>query len=686
MKPLRYLGIALAALLALLAVGVGVLYALFDGDTIKRELSAAVQERHQRRLDIAGSLELSLWPDVGIRLGRVTLSEPGSEAEFLALDSARVAVAVMPLLSQQVQLRRIEVAGLKLNLVRHKDGRLNIADLLGDDGATATHSAGTQGAGEPAREPLRIDIAGVKLSKAKVAWRDEMAGSSMVLSNIDIDTGRLQADGAGQTVALEAVSLAITGERGGDRFNAKLELPKLSVAPGKVAGDSLTLTATLAGGTRSLAGKLLLADVAGTAEALTIGKLTLDIDATLAATVVQAHIDSPVAVRLESRTLALEKISGNADISNPRLPTKQLKLPLAGSLRVDLARQTAALDLGTRFDESTVAAKLNVAKFSPLALGFDLEIDRLDVDRYLPPQADAAAAKDETLDFSALRGPELNGAVRIGSLQLSRLKLSNLKAGIDLAGGRLEVAPLALNLYEGAASGSLSLDAAGNRFALKQQLKGIDIKPLLQDLAAQDLLEGRGNVALDINSQGDSVTAMKQALAGSASLNLKDGAIKGINLAQSLRDLKGKLGVAGGRGEDVTQAANSRDQTDFSELSATLKIAGGVAHNNDLSVKSPFLRLAGEGDIDIGNGRMYYVTRASVVNTSSGQGGRELEHLKGLTVPLRISGPFENLSYKIEFASLVSEAAKARVEEKKEEIKARVEDKLKDSLKGLFGR
>ena len=53
---------------------------------------------------------------------------------------------------------------------------------------------------------------------------------------------------------------------------------------------------------------------------------------------------------------------------------------------------------------------------------------------------------------------------------------------------------------------------------------------------------------------------------------------------------------------------------------------------------------------------------------------------------MRVTGPFENLAYKIEFGSLVSDVAKAKVEEKKEEIKTKLEDKAKDKLKGLFGK
>jgi AsmA protein len=82
---------------------------------------------------------------------------------------------------------------------------------------------------------------------------------------------------------------------------------------------------------------------------------------------------------------------------------KQLTLPISGKLRSDLARQSAALELGTRFDDSKIALKLNVAKFAPLALGFELDIDQLNVDKYLPPAANKPAQKsaaDDKLDFS----------------------------------------------------------------------------------------------------------------------------------------------------------------------------------------------------------------------------------------------------------------------------------------------
>lgn len=678
MKAFRIIGMALGLALALLAVGVGVLYALFDGERIKGEISRVVLEQTERRLDVAGKIELSVWPDVGIRLGRLSLSEPGGKEEFLALESARVAVAVMPLLSQQLQVRRIEVAGLRATLVKRKDGTLNIDDLTG-----SKTKKPKVGAGDTPSAPLQIDIAGIKLANAQFTWRDEKSGSTTTLSRLDLGTGRVQADSGRQTLSVDALSLAAKGKSGSDAFELKLDAPKLALSPDKAGGDTLTLSATLAGSGRSIVAKLVLSGVEGNAKALKIAKLALDLDAKSGETTVKAQLDSPVTANVAAQTVALEKLGGSIALANPQMPMKQLMLPLSGSLRADLAKQSAALDLGTRFDESTIALKLNVAQFAPPVIGFDLDIDTLNLDKYLPPKAaEEKSALGAKLDFSALKGHEVKGSIRIGALQVSKLKLAKLNAKLNLAGGRLDMAPLSLNLYQGTASGSLSLNAAGNQVGLKQQLTGISINPLMKDLADKDLLEGRGNVSLDLASRGDSVTAMKQALGGTASVNLKDGAIKGINLAQTLRDLQGKLGAK----QDATQQAKAGDKTDFSELAASLKIAHGVAHNEDLAMKSPFLRLSGAGDIDIGGGRMNYLAKASVVASSAGQGGQGLDQLKGLTVPVRVSGPFEKLSYTLELGSLAADAAKAKVEEKKEEIKTKIEDKARDKLKGLFGR
>lgn len=619
MRILRITGIALVALLVVLAASVAALYAWFDGEKVKAELSRIMLQEKQRKLVITGLPRLTVWPNVGLALDHVTLSEPASDAEFVALDSARIAVALMPLLSRQMQVKALELDGLKATLVQHKDGQLNVADLLGPRDPQATAAKEPDNA--PPGAPLQLDIASIRVRNAQLTWRDDKAGSVSTLSQLNLSSGRVQAD----------------------------------------------------------------------ANTLRMDSLALSVDAAVGGATIRLQLGSPVAVNLGTHTLDLPQLAGSVEVAHPGMPMKKLTLPMAGSVQANWVQQTAALQLGTQFEQSKVQSKVSVSRFAPLALAFDLEVDQLNVDRYLPPKAPSAKgdagtqpappAKDAVLDFSALKGPQVSGTVRVGALQVAGLKLSQLNAKLNLAGGRLEVAPLSMKLYEGATSGSLVLNATGNALAVRQNLVGVRINPLMQDLLAKDMLDGRGDVALDVSSHGDTVGTLKKALAGSASLRLKDGAIKGINLAQSLREFKSKLGQP-----NTTQQAKAGEQTDFSELSASLKIAGGVAHNDDLAMKSPFIRLAGSGDIDIGQGQMNYLAKATLVGSAEGQGGKTADQLAGITVPVRVTGPFEGLSYQLEWASLVSDATKARLEEKKQEIKTQVEEKAKDLFKGLLGR
>lgn len=121
------------------------------------------------------------------------------------------------------------------------------------------------------------------------------------------------------------------------------------------------------------------------------------------------------------------------------------------------------------------------------------------------------------------------------------------------------------------------------------------------------------------------------------------------------------------------EQAKQTEKTDFSELNATFQIADGVARNNDLDVKSPFLRLGGDGAIDVGKGRIDYTARATVTSTTAGQGGAELAALKGLTVPVRLTGPFEAIAWKVQWSAVAAGALQNKVEDK---LKEKLGDKL----------
>jgi AsmA protein len=283
-----------------------------------------------------------------------------------------------------------------------------------------------------------------------------------------------------------------------------------------------------------------------------------------------------------------------------------------------------------------------------------LEIDQFDADLYIPKSAEVKvvnnAEPEQPFDLSALKPLNIDGSLRIGALKAANVKVKQLRVDVKAKDGVVKVAPFSANLYNGSIVSDISVDASKTKpaFAVNARLNAIEIGPLLQDALNMDFVNGKGTVSISITTQGDRVSVLKKALNGTLNVNLADGAVKGINLAKSARDL--------GKGGDKTQGANKAEQTDFSELKATFKITNGVAHNEDLAMKSPFVRVGGKGDINVGNDSLDYLVKATLARTSEGQGGKD--NVGGLTIPVRLSGPFTDLKFKLDIGAAVSEQTK----------------------------
>jgi AsmA protein len=222
----------------------------------------------------------------------------------------------------------------------------------------------------------------------------------------------------------------------------------------------------------------------------------------------------------------------------------------------------------------------------------------------------------------------------------------------------------------------MTVNAQGTpSFNIKQKLNGVTIAPLLKDAADLDLAEGKGNVVLDLATRGNTVSALKKALNGTVSMNLANGAIKGINLTKLVQGIQ-NLSL---NTRTETLGVDKNEKTEFSEFKASFKVRNGVAHNDDLSVKSTVLRLSGNGDIDIGHDNMNYNAKAILAKTEHGRTG---------TLPVNVSGPFDALKFKVDYGALLVDVAKQKLDEKKEKVKedakARLQEELKKSLKGLF--
>lgn len=498
----------------------------------------------------------------------------------------------------------------------------------------------------------------------------------MLLNDFKAKVPKLQVDLSANQIVVDGVTFSANGKKDDSDFDFKVDAPRLSVSKDAASGEAITGTVKMTG-KQAVDMKFSFSDVKGSGKALSVGKVALDIArAQFGETTINGGFNTALTANLEGKVFELAKIDAGLTVANPQMPMKSVKLPITGSARADLGKETAGVDIATKFDESSITAKAGVTKFAAPAINFDVAIDKLNVDKYFPPKPAAAKTSEpeKPIDLSALKSLNANGSLKIGALQVNNIKASNVVLNLKAAGGKVDVSPMSAALYQGTMAGSVSVDANRNAFAVRQNLNGVNINPLMKDFMDKDILEGKGTVALDVTTTGATPSALKRALNGTAAINLKDGAYKGVNLAKSFREIKAGVSLD----KNKVQDAKKEDKTDFSEMKISAQIRNGVAESSDLDAKSPFLRLGGAGKVDIGASTMDYLAKATVVNTSGGQGAKDLAQLNGLTVPVKLYGPLDAVKYNIDYAGVAQSLATAAA-------KSKAEDLIKDKL-GLGGK
>lgn len=355
-----------------------------------------------------------------------------------------------------------------------------------------------------------------------------------------------------------------------------------------------------------------------------------------------------------------------------------------GDARIDGAKQSLQADVSGRVQQSRFIAKVALTDFDDPAIRFDVDLDQLDVDQYLPKQApegqQQAAAPEQPFDLSALNRLNVQGGLRIAAFKVMNLKLAQVRLDMKAHKGLVTVDPLSANLYQGSMNGSLSVNAqATPRFTINERLSNVAIAPLVKDLMDLEAVEGRGNVTLDLDTQGNLVSALKKGLNGDAAVNLENGAIKGINLTKLMQNAQNI-----GKGATTqTLGVSDDEKTEFSEFRASFKVKNGVAHNEDLSVKSSQLKITGSGDIDIGNESIDYTARAMLQQTQGSD---------YLMVPVQLSGPFTDVKFKLDYTKMLEDLARRKLEARAQELKdkavddakVRLQKELEKGLKGLF--
>ncbi len=548
-----------------------------------------------------------------------------------------------------------------------------------------------------------LDVAGLE-----VVFQGDVTDPAARATNVDASVAmpKLSIDPHKSQLQIEKLAVRAKGGVADGPFEFAVDAPALNISPTQATGEALTGRVRISGLDASFG----LNGISGNATELDIKEAKLDSTSKKGERVVKLTFASPLSLNLLQRQGGLAGLRGDVNITDPGLPKGSLQIPVIGSLNVDLLKDTASSKInavleGGKFDLTADIAKLSDAP----QVNFALAVDTLDLDKLVPPAAAAAApAKppadgkkdenkpvapaapaDDSINLSALVGPSVNGTLKVGKLMVRGLKADDVAAAVKLDRGKLDISSLTAGLYGGKLAGALSVDAAqGNQLATKMSLAGISIEPLLMDLAQRNVLSGTGSLALDLKTAGANAYAMKSGLGGTLQVRLRDGAVKGINLTQTLRELKAALKP---ESQDETVAADTSKQTAFSEMDADLAFTKGVASVKRLNVVSPLLRVTqGEpATIDFVKNELDLVARARVVNPAADPEGKELIDLKDVTIPVHVRGPFEKPTYTLLWKDAIAGILKRSLENKLREAvtgKGKGGAAVDKALKGLLGK
>lgn len=696
-KVLKYVLIGLAALVALLVLAVVVITSIVNPNDYKPTLIKLVHDKTQRTLSIPGDIKLTFFPRVGVDLGRLAITERKGTQVFASAEQAKISVALLPLFSRQLAVDRVLVDGLVVKLHRYKNNSTNYDDLLPKgDSSDATPPSSDQ------NKPhlVKLEVGGLAITNASLGLIDDAKQSTLSITKLSLITGPIASGKKshfelGAEIKADKPKLALNASIKSnftlDLGQQQVLLDGLSASLGGAAADLSRLQLTLKA-----------ASVEASPKSFKAPALALEASVTQGTRSTSAKLGGALHGDLAGRLFELQGMSLELTLPNPA--GGAMAINAKGKVSVDLAREAVQAALAGQLDSTSFDAKVGLTKFSQPSYRFDLALGDLDADRYLPKteqpaaKTGAGAGPEQPIDLAALKTLDAKGALKASSLKIANIRAADIRLELLAGGGKVEVNAMSAKLYGGSLAGALSANAGHpQRFAAKQTLRGIKIGPLLKDAMGKEPVDGKGDVTLDLGATGATVSQLKKGLNGTASLMLKDGAINGINLAGALRNAKTKLGLAQAQPTPQQGTASAQEKTDFTELSGSFKIANGIAHNDDLAAKTPLFRLGGSGDINLGESSLDYTARATVVSSLQGQGGPELQELKGVTVPVRLFGPFSAIGWKIDLAGLAGNRAKELLEEKKSQLnteaqkkidaqKENIQQQLQDRLKGLLRR
>ncbi|MEZ8739118.1 AsmA family protein [Photobacterium swingsii] len=726
MKKFLYI---LLALVLVVVIGIAALLALVDPNQFKPLIAEQVKKNTGRELVINGNIDWRFFPSVGLTLGETEFRNPEgfAEANLVRFSNAELSVAVMPLLSQQLEVGNVSLNDARVFIQTRKDGVSNL-DGIGAQASTAT-SADESAAEQPPQSTTpessdiapsqespaagwTISLAGVELVNASAVIRDDKTGALTDIEQLNVSLTRF-APGEWAKAAFD-----VQGKNGELTFTAKGET-ELNIAPTLDGAElkALTLDAQAADKVNKIE------SVSLTVDQFRVGDwsaLTFSAKGEIPDLAFDAKGETRLKLSADFNLASVEGLSLNSNVKGNALPRPEMKIGLTADASYDVAKGLATLsEFTTQVDEIALDGKASFQTADIPVIRFDVHSDNIDLDAFLgldkaskaassktgseapttgeasgtsTTQAATAVDKSKEPDLSALKTLDIAGKVAIDNFKAANAKVSAVVTELAVKKGVLNLKRFDAKLYGGSINAKATIDANGKlpTYKVTKHIKGVQVQPLLVDVAEFENLAGTGNIDINLSGTGLAETRIRQNIAGTVDINFADGSVYGVNVAEMIREARATL-----KGKKAEYVKEER-KTDFSALTSTMKLGKGVLSTNNLYLASPLLRIDGEGQTNLVSEDIDFTVMTSVVESSQGQGGKDIDELKDLTVPIDVKGNWTEPKFSLNLKELLkrnNELEKKAEREVERGLKKLLgdkadDDKVKDAanklLKGLF--
>ncbi|HEY8220155.1 MAG TPA: AsmA family protein [Methylobacter sp.] len=695
-KPFKIILSTIAAVVLLLIVVACILPFLINPNDFKPAIIAAVKDKTGRELVLDGELKLSLFPWAGISTEKIALSNAPEfqDRPFATIEEGNIEVRLLPLLSKKVEINRIALKGLVLNLARNNQGITNWDDLTASGINTAPAAVAVKPDQQPAPAQTTFSVGVITIENARVDWDDLKTEKHIEVKELNLNADKFVFDESANITA------SMTALKSGAKSTHAIKLNTELTVNEKLDTFALhhsDLQVTSSGETvpgQSLTTALAIADAA-----LDLNQQTAKIHglqfksggvslaaAEMTGTSIKDNpsFQGPVIVAPFSPAKVMQQLA----ISLPTMQDANALSKLAANFDLAATGDSADLqNLALTLDDTQISGTVSIKSFSESIISFNLGIDALDIDRYLPPRDKSSkpiaspavllAAGLSALPVETLRKLNADGTVSVGKLKVSDLAMQDIQINLSSKDGVFTTQQAVKQFYQGSYSGSLNMDTHGDKpaLAVNEKIDHVQIEPLLKDYRGEASISGLVNASAQLQGQGHKTKELKTSLNGQLSFLFKDGAVKGFNLQKIIDE--GKALIKG----STLPSDNKSDQTLFSEMTGTATIANGLIQNNDLIAKSSKLRVDGKGNVNLISEAIDYKIDAKLLDAKAA--ATEPEQVKG-AVAINVAGTLDKPLYTIDVASLLTDKNKAKVEKLINKIDKKLGSGVGDLLKNIL--